>query len=74
MATDIENLKDIEYIDEGKYVKQGQLLFTINNQELNEEVVKAGAVLRSITSELKAAEIDLSNVKRLVEKNVVSNT
>ncbi len=70
----VKGYLDKIYIDEGKYVKQGQLLFTINNQELNEEVVKAGAVLRSISSELKAAEIDLSNVKRLVEKNVVSNT
>lgn len=70
----VKGYLDKIYIDEGKYVKQGQLLFTINNQELNEEVVKATAVLKSITSELKATEINLSNVKRLVEKNVVSTT
>ena len=70
----VKGYLDKVYIDEGKYVKQGQLLFTINNQELNEEVVKATAVLKSIISELKATEINLSNVKRLVEKNVISTT
>lgn len=70
----IKGYLDKIFIDEGKYVKQGQLLFTIHNPELNEEIAKAGAVLKSITTELKAAEIELSNVKRLVEKNVVSNT
>ncbi|CAH0997497.1 Efflux pump periplasmic linker BepF [Emticicia aquatica] len=62
------------FIDEGKYVKQGQVLFSINNPELNEQVVKAGAVLKSCITEQKAAEIELNNIKRLVEKNVVSST
>lgn len=70
----IKGYLDKIYIDEGKYVKQGQLLFTIYNPEIKEEVIKAGAVLRSIAAELKASEIDFNNVKRLVEKNVVSNT
>lgn len=62
------------FIDEGKYVKQGQVLFSINNPELKENVVKAGAILRSTITELKAAEIEFNNTKRLVDKNVVSNT
>lgn len=70
----IKGYLDKIFIDEGKYVKQGQLLFTIHNPELNEEIAKASAVLKSIISEQKAAEIELGNVKRLVEKNVVSNT
>ncbi|WP_044171915.1 efflux RND transporter periplasmic adaptor subunit [Flectobacillus major] len=62
------------YIDEGKYVQQGQVLFSINNPELKEEVVKAKAIVRSMLTELKAAELDLNNVKKLVDKNVVSKT
>ena len=62
------------FIDEGKYVKKGQVLFSINNSELKENVVKAGAILRSTVTELKAAEIEFNNTKRLVDKNIVSNT
>ena len=70
----VKGYLDKIYIDEGKYVQQGQLLFSINNPDLSEEVAKASAVLKSTISELKAAELDFGNVKRLVEKNVVSNT
>jgi RND family efflux transporter MFP subunit len=70
----VKGYLDKIYIDEGKYVKQGQLLFTINNPELSEQVIKATAVLRSNSAELHAAEIEMNNIKRLVEKNIVSNT
>lgn len=70
----VKGYLDKIYIDEGKYVSQGQVLFVINNPELGEHVAKATAVLKSTVTELKAAELDLGNVKRLVEKNVVSNT
>ncbi len=70
----VKGYLDNIYIDEGKYVKQGQLLFTINNAELNENIVKATAVLKSTITELKAAELDLKNAKQLVDKNVISNT
>jgi membrane fusion protein (multidrug efflux system) len=37
-------------------------------------LAKASAVLKSISTELKDADLQLANVKRLVEKNVVSTT
>lgn len=70
----IKGYLDNIYIDEGKYVKQGQVLFTINNPELKENIVKATAVLKSTVTELKAAELELKNVNQLVEKNIISNT
>jgi RND family efflux transporter MFP subunit len=70
----VKGYLDKIFIDEGKYVKQGQVLFSIHNPGLNEDVSKAKAVLRSAVAEVKAAELDLKNVKQLVEKNVVSNT
>lgn len=70
----VKGYLDKVFIDEGKYVKQGQVLFSINNPELREQAIKAGAILRSTVTEQKAAEIELNNIKRLVEKNVVSNT
>lgn len=70
----VKGYLDKVYIDEGKYVKQGQILFGINSSELKEHVIKAGAILKSTVTDLKAAEIELNNTKRLVEKNVVSTT
>jgi membrane fusion protein (multidrug efflux system) len=57
-------LQDI-YVDEGQFVKAGQLLFRIMPKLYEAELLKAEA-------EAKAAEIELQNAKALVEKNIVS--
>jgi membrane fusion protein (multidrug efflux system) len=73
----IRSLRDIEvrtqekgflqniYVDEGQFVKAGQLLFRIMPKIYEAELLKAEA-------EARAAEIELQNTKTLVEKNVVS--
>ena len=53
------------YVDEGQFVKSGQLLFRIMPKIYEAELLKAQA-------ETKAAEIELLNTKTLVEKNIVS--
>lgn len=53
------------YVDEGQYVKAGQLLFRIMPKMYEAELLKAQA-------EAKAAEIELQNTKTLADKNVVS--
>ena len=53
------------YIDEGQFVKAGQLLFKIMPKIYEAELMKAQA-------EASAAEIELQNAKTLVEKNIVS--
>jgi membrane fusion protein (multidrug efflux system) len=53
------------YVDEGQFVKAGQLLFRIMPKMYEAELQKAEA-------ESKAAEIELQNTKTLVDKNVVS--
>ena len=70
----IKGYLDKVLVDEGKYVKKDQVMFTIYNPELKEHLAKASAVLKSISTELKDADLQLANVKRLVEKNVVSTT
>ncbi|MDR6560677.1 MULTISPECIES: efflux RND transporter periplasmic adaptor subunit [unclassified Arcicella] len=85
-VSDIHAIKNVEIrarvkgyidkilVDEGKSVKQGQILFCISNQEYKEEILKAKAMLKSAIAEAKAAELNLQNVKLLVDKNVVSKT
>lgn len=53
------------YVDEGQYVKAGQLLFRIMPKMYEAELLKAEA-------EAKAAEIELQNAKTLADKNVIS--
>jgi membrane fusion protein (multidrug efflux system) len=60
------------HVDEGQSVKEGQLLFTLNSLEFEKEVQKADAAYKSATADFKAAEVELANVQKLVEKNIVS--
>lgn len=53
------------YVDEGQFVKSGQLLFKIMPTLYEAELQKAEA-------EAKAAEIELQNITALADKNVVS--
>ena len=73
----IRSLKDIEiraqekgflekiYVDEGQFVRAGQVLFKIMPKMYEAELMKAQA-------ETDAAEIELQNTRSLVDKNVVS--
>ena len=53
------------YVDEGQFVKTGQLLFRIMPKFYEAEVLKAQA-------ETKSAEIELANSTTLADKNIVS--
>lgn len=53
------------YVDEGQFVKAGQLLFRIMPRMYEAELLKAEA-------EAKAAEIELQNTKVLADKSIVS--
>ena len=85
-VSDINSVKNVEirarvkgyiesiHVDEGKSVRKGQVLFRISNQEYKGDLLRATAVLKSTIAEAKTAELDLLNVKKLVDKNVVSKT
>lgn len=62
------------YVDEGKEVKKGQILFRINNEEYQAQLAKAKANLQNAIADAKGAELQLKRVKLLVEKNVISKT
>jgi membrane fusion protein, multidrug efflux system len=78
-VADIQSLQNIEirakvkgyiesiHVDEGQLVKAGQILFTIRPKEYEAELLKAKA-------NRKTAELERQNVKKLTEKNIVSQT
>ncbi|MCU0423554.1 MAG: efflux RND transporter periplasmic adaptor subunit [Bacteroidia bacterium] len=62
------------YVDEGKVVQKGQLLFKINDEEYRAKYNSAKANLKSAEAELKSAMVELARVKLLVDKNVIAKT
>jgi RND family efflux transporter MFP subunit len=68
----IKGFIEKNYVDEGQSVKKGQLLFTLSFSEFEKELQKANADHKAALADLKASEVEINNVKRLVEKNIVS--
>jgi membrane fusion protein (multidrug efflux system) len=62
------------YVDEGQTVKEGQLLFSLNLLESEKELQKAEAAYKNALADVKVSEVELKNVKLLVEKNIISST
>jgi len=60
-------------VDEGAYVKKGQLLFVIDDNMYREQLNNAKANLATAKANLANASIEVSRVTPLVENNVVSD-
>lgn len=68
----IKGFIEKNHVDEGQAVKKGQLLFTLSFSEFEKELQKADADHKAALADLKATEVELNNVKHLLEKNIVS--
>ncbi|WP_089814961.1 efflux RND transporter periplasmic adaptor subunit [Chitinophaga sp. YR627] len=85
-VADIEAVRNVEirarvngflnkiYVDEGQHVQQGQLLFTLNDEEYRSELAKAKAALSSAIAEAKGAQLEVERVQLLVEKKVIAKS
>lgn len=62
------------FVDEGKPVRAGQVLFRINSQAYKQDLLKAQATLKNATAEAKTLELEIKNTKLLVEQNVVAKS
>lgn len=67
-------------VDEGQYVTQGQPLFRLETNMLNESASAAQAVIGASQSSISAAQaavnaaqVEVDKLKPLVEKNIISN-
>jgi RND family efflux transporter MFP subunit len=59
-------------VDEGKYVKAGQILFKISNKGFEQNLLKSQAALKSAQAFAQTVKLELENVRKLFEKNIVS--
>lgn len=62
------------YVDEGAFVRKGQVLFALNDEEYKADFAQAEAALNSAKAEVKKVELEIERTKKLVEKNIVSST
>lgn len=61
-------------VDEGQAVAAGQVLFSIDDRELQQELRRARASVASAAAELKAAQTERVGTKMLLDRDVVSPT
>lgn len=59
-------------IDEGQTVSKGQVLFKISNKAYSQEILLAKATLKSVQAQIKAAILDVDNLKKLYQRDVIS--
>lgn len=60
------------FVDEGAVVKKGQLLFTINAPQYEQEVRTASAAISSAEADVNAAQLQVNKTKPLVDKDIIS--
>ncbi|HVV05463.1 MAG TPA: efflux RND transporter periplasmic adaptor subunit [Puia sp.] len=82
-VADIQAIKNVEirarvkgflegiYIDEGRLVKKGQILFKINDDEYKTALSKAHAALQNAEAAARATQLEVERVQLLVDRHVV---
>jgi membrane fusion protein (multidrug efflux system) len=59
-------------VDEGAFVKKGQVLFRLNDNDIQATVRSAEAQVKVAEADVSTAKINLEKTKPLVEKNIIS--
>jgi membrane fusion protein (multidrug efflux system) len=84
-SASLEGSKDIEirpqvdgaidkiYVDEGAYVRKGQVLFHINDRPYREQLNTARASVAAARANLANAQINVSKLEPLVKNNIISD-
>ena len=74
IRTHVKGFIERIHVDEGRPVRQGQLLFTLGSRLFREDLLRATANHKSAVAELKLAEVELRNTRTLAARNIVSGT
>lgn len=69
----VDGYLDKIFVDEGAYVKKGQVLFKINDQPYREQLNTANASLQAAKAAMENAEINVNKLTPLVQNNVISD-
>jgi membrane fusion protein (multidrug efflux system) len=69
----VDGFVDKIYIDEGSVVKKGQVLFTLNNPQYQQDVNNAAAAINSAEADVNSAQLQVNKTKPLVDKDIISH-
>ncbi|HZH87774.1 MAG TPA: efflux RND transporter periplasmic adaptor subunit [Chitinophagaceae bacterium] len=61
------------YVDEGAFVKKGQLLFKIDAPQYEQAVRAARANIQVAQADVNTAEMELNKIRPLVDRNIISS-
>lgn len=70
----VDGFIDDIHVDEGQFVRAGQLLFSISGQEYTDELQRTKSQLKSAQADLKSLLVELRNSRNLLAKNIVSKS
>lgn len=69
----ISGLMEQIYVNEGQTVRKGQTLFKLNDAELQIELLKRQATLKTAQADLRMAAVELKQMQTLFNKGVVAD-
>jgi membrane fusion protein (multidrug efflux system) len=72
MKPKIEGFLEAIYVDEGKRVRKGEIIFRLKSAEHNEDLREAEAAHKQAIAKLKMAQNEVDRISRLVEKEILS--
>ncbi len=82
--TILEGIQDIEvrpkidgyiekvFVDEGQFVKKGQVLFQLETNVISQNSAASNAAIKSAKASVNTAQIEVDRLKPLVDKNIIS--
>ena len=68
----VEGYLEKIYVDEGAYVRAGQLLFKIDPRVYNQQLNNAKSNLRAAEANMERAKVEVDRLTPLVENNIIS--
>ncbi|QDO94911.1 efflux RND transporter periplasmic adaptor subunit [Formosa sediminum] len=68
----IEGFIEKVYVDEGQYVQKGQVLFSLNAPEYQQDLLSTKAAISSAKADVSSAQVDVEKAKPLVEREIIS--
>jgi len=69
----IAGLMDQIHVNEGQKVRKGQTLFKLNDAELQIELLKAQATLKTAQADMRMAAVELRQMQALYDKKVIAD-
>lgn len=69
----IAGLMEKIYVNEGQAVKKGQVLFKLSDAELQIELLKAQATLKTAQADMRMAGVEVKQLQALFDKKIVAD-